>query len=1259
MAVPGVGAGMILKSARLAELAAKGNKLAKMLRKGAKFMGGNIYKTKQISSEMGAGNMVRTAASNVIKETVNTVVGAGIQGAETFGIHTLVDGQTGYESWQAAEGMMKFAVVGKIAKIMVGQSGGAIAENEAKSLTSRLLGDKKFWEEQGLILTYINGEAVLSGVELDSDENIESNIAAIGLALIGHASQGKGSKGTVKTSKKQANVNTAVDFNKKIEQSKFCKKGNSVDKLGGAKRNSYAKELQELCAEAKTAQQLDILQQYANKYSGSDKNLFNSIIEKRKSELITRAGANKVSSKSMSADKKANAVKEKAKSQSGVSTSEAKSAEQKKTKKDVLYSVDNEERVYLTGEEQVIPVDINSRITVFEQDGNIMLHKFEHKQLSAGSSEVFIEGESHNVNVVEKNSTSGKKTCTVEIDGVQYDVVEGKKTQISESMNLTISKDGKIHLDSTGRLLKIASADYISGVQKFEVGGTDGKIIVSKDNAGRIYAGFEKPVVYSEVPSTPLKTASEGDLALVSGIKNKRFEEALNKFKAESDVVPDEILDLQQTIALVEDKAILDYIDRKLESGINDSSTLYETLMEISSLVDAVNQANQHYIKIKNPESIIDNTNVSNMSKYLHETSGRKDVLNDTEVLSQTLGTSEEGATNVKRDFDNQARFETLTQYLKEYPNSPIADHLYNTQYVEYCKEIGIEPALIDKILSFNAKYNTKIVLSENNLLAKNTKALDFIDAELNKWKVASKGMAKIPSVIDFNKAKTEWWDATTAYGKNSASASADNSSINFSDELYALGSTVRHEITHMNSKRLAVNPEFSNFVQYKEIIVNGEPVEVLDIENSKYAKELLKAGLNEREIEYAYNNQEEFIAVASQGNLSAYSPEFRKVLVDLGMPEWIFNLDGNVAAKPRYTIGEGQSPMKRRVAIDGKQAQARPISGTKNTNILSNVEYDIQTPNGSIKVKYISLDANYFAKIEIGGKTYNIKAGTEAKVSNGVNVKVDKHGRVFVKTEVPSTSKHYSSSEIPGDANSSRKAKGSREVSLGDAELYNETFGLEERTLEAKNQKREEEVYRELFGDNVDDAELYNETFGLEEHTLEAKNQKREEEVYREPFGDNVDDAELYTIEELERVEAARAAREEIKERHQEMDNFEMENEIHSSLDELIESIESKKSKNKAIRGLIDEAVDFGVDLVKDFVESSNLPDEWKEVICDALDKVHDSYDSYSDALSIMDIETLDDFNDYIQDKVESESTDMLKASLKEICVMKKVIIV
>ena len=90
-------------------------------------------------------------------------------------------------------------------------------------------------------------------------------------------------------------------------------------------------------------------------------------------------------------------------------------------------------------------------------------------------------------------------------------------------------------------------------------------------------------------------------------------------------------------------------------------------------------------------------------------------------------------------------------------------------------------------------------------------------------------------------------------------------------------------------------NPELAKLVRSiipsKIIKVNGREKEVLDYDNCKYREEFLKAGIDAEHIEYAYTNKNDFLAVAAEGDLSQYSSEFRKVLMKMWMPEYVFDL--------------------------------------------------------------------------------------------------------------------------------------------------------------------------------------------------------------------------------------------------------------------------------------------------------------------------------------------------------------------------------
>ena len=57
------------------------------------------------------------------------------------------------------------------------------------------------------------------------------------------------------------------------------------------------------------------------------------------------------------------------------------------------------------------------------------------------------------------------------------------------------------------------------------------------------------------------------------------------------------------------------------------------------------------------------------------------------------------------------------------------------------------------------------------------------------------------------------------------------------------------------------------------------------------YQEEFECAGIPEDLINLAHTNTTEFISVASMGNISDYSDEFKQVLVDFGMPEWELKL--------------------------------------------------------------------------------------------------------------------------------------------------------------------------------------------------------------------------------------------------------------------------------------------------------------------------------------------------------------------------------
>ena len=141
-----------------------------------------------------------------------------------------------------------------------------------------------------------------------------------------------------------------------------------------------------------------------------------------------------------------------------------------------------------------------------------------------------------------------------------------------------------------------------------------------------------------------------------------------------------------------------------------------------------------------------------------------------------------------------------------------------------------------------------------------------------------------MPPVLDFSKIKADYIDRTSAYGQSVAGGFSERANNAISLNGYSLIEwAMRHEMTHSNDLR------FHNKAQTKQQYYID--VAQSEFKNSKYLNEFLKAGISPRHIGYAYNNTAEFIAVASEGDMSRYSPEFKKMLIDFGMPEWELNM--------------------------------------------------------------------------------------------------------------------------------------------------------------------------------------------------------------------------------------------------------------------------------------------------------------------------------------------------------------------------------
>lgn len=268
-------------------------------------------------------------------------------------------------------------------------------------------------------------------------------------------------------------------------------------------------------------------------------------------------------------------------------------------------------------------------------------------------------------------------------------------------------------------------------------------------------------------------------------------------------------------------------------------------------------------------------------------------LIKNSEEHKQILDTISQTPINQKqinyeaRLFQNEMQLDPLKSYLADYSESEpeLSKYLYETYYLP---RLSSETKTICQKIS--DEFNIKLFV-ENEL---KPKAAEMIYNELSEWQRASKGEFSktfIP-IIDLSRYKTIY-----AIRPKTVGCFDDcNKSIYIkSSKSPSIGYAQRHEMVHAQDK-YPKKSGIINGVNVDEIIVRGPQKKDgttgdLIWDKCLYKEEFFNAGLPLDKIYYAYTDKMEFIAVASEGDYSRYSPEFKKLLVKLGLPEYVFDM--------------------------------------------------------------------------------------------------------------------------------------------------------------------------------------------------------------------------------------------------------------------------------------------------------------------------------------------------------------------------------
>ena len=362
----------------------------------------------------------------------------------------------------------------------------------------------------------------------------------------------------------------------------------------------------------------------------------------------------------------------------------------------------------------------------------------------------------------------------------------------------------------------------------------------------------------------------------------------------------------KENLSNIYDKRITDEVDNLLAIG---------KIKDAEDLVDVINNFNQKYHTIydsNNPyfkEKFSSASETLKFSKYLKSQGMSLEDLangNITEQLRKQLIKNGLSVENLINDFRNDIKYRMMENFINKNPDSDISNYLYENYYLKDIATQKIDSSLLEKrnnlinaCKKINQRFNVKIIMSSD--ISNAYKTISYVYKELTNWIKVSEGKAKFPPIIDFSTAKSNWYDTTSAYGKSASagySHPAYNGAIAFKDfKLKTVSNAMRHELTHTNDlKRGTKIPKDYNLIEimpkFDETLPNGNIIKSGDAKKGKYYQEFVNGGISDYKISYAYNNTKEFIAVASEGDMSKYSSEFKQVLIDFGMPEWIFNLE-------------------------------------------------------------------------------------------------------------------------------------------------------------------------------------------------------------------------------------------------------------------------------------------------------------------------------------------------------------------------------
>lgn len=239
-----------------------------------------------------------------------------------------------------------------------------------------------------------------------------------------------------------------------------------------------------------------------------------------------------------------------------------------------------------------------------------------------------------------------------------------------------------------------------------------------------------------------LNNSTQGGTAgiLVRDSQNPHIQSFLKTFKL-ADQVKSRMADLGDSLDLVRDPAIKQYVESKLDNFVQTRKVSYKDMEEMEMLVDAANEFSGQYSHFRNASmtgELKEFSNISKFNKYLKakENIDVDDLLNNEALPAQFV---RKGSISLKRDLNKEPYMYSMRQYVKNYPDSQMSDYLYK-QYLNTYKQY---PAVVEKMESLNQKYNVKVFIPSRFSAKMYDQVMNYLDKELEQWKKSKQRCSK------------------------------------------------------------------------------------------------------------------------------------------------------------------------------------------------------------------------------------------------------------------------------------------------------------------------------------------------------------------------------------------------------------------------------------------------------------------------------------------------------------------------------------